>query len=160
MWFAEKSTRLTFSLLSFSSSSWVLPTHFRLTFKRLRLRFCMVSRTGHKTTNSCIMPNYLKPNSSPWVGVNCSKFDCLTIICSTLLAGNQLLDTKFINCSNPVNHGLTGFEQMTKILSIAQPLNCCQPFFLINYFTETARIQSARHFLQLKMLNILNWLFL
>jgi hypothetical protein len=48
------------------------------------------------------------------------KFDCSTIICSTLLAGNQLLDTKFINCSNPVNPGLTGFEQMTKILSIAQ----------------------------------------
>ncbi len=26
------------------------------------------------------------------VGVNCSKFDCSTIICSTLLAGNQLLE--------------------------------------------------------------------
>ncbi len=38
-----------------------------------------------------------------WVGVNCSKFDCSTINWSTLLAGNQLLDTKFINCSNPVN---------------------------------------------------------
>jgi hypothetical protein len=36
------------------------------------------------------------------------------------LAGNQLLDTKFINCSNPVNPGLTGFEQMTKILSSNQ----------------------------------------
>jgi hypothetical protein len=55
-----------------------------------------------------------------WVGVNCSKFDCSTIICSTLLAGNQLLNTKFINCSNPVNACLTGFEQMTKILSIAR----------------------------------------
>ena len=50
-------------------------------------------------------------------------------------------DKNIVNCSNPV-------------------LNCCRPFFLINYFTETARIQSARHFLQLKMLNILNWLFL
>ena len=39
------------------------------------------------------------------VGVNCSKFDCSTIICSTLLTANQLLDTKFINCSNPVNPG-------------------------------------------------------
>jgi hypothetical protein len=48
------------------------------------------------------------------VGVNCSKFDCSTIICSTLLAANQLLDTKFINCSNPVNPGSTGFEQLTK----------------------------------------------
>ncbi len=37
------------------------------------------------------------------VGVNCSKFDCSTINWSTLLAGNQLLDTKFINCSNQVN---------------------------------------------------------
>jgi hypothetical protein len=59
-------------------------------------------------------------NILKWVGVNCSKFDCSTIICSTLLAGNQLLDTKFINCLNPVNACLTGFEQMTKILSIAR----------------------------------------
>jgi hypothetical protein len=44
-------------------------------------------------------------NSSLWVGVNCSKCDCSTVICLTLLAGNQLLDTKFINCSNPVNPG-------------------------------------------------------
>jgi hypothetical protein len=29
-----------------------------------------------------------------WVGVNCSKCDCSTVICSTLLAGNQLLNTK------------------------------------------------------------------
>jgi hypothetical protein len=42
-----------------------------------------------------------------------------------------------VNCSNPV-------------------LNCCRPFFLINYFTETAQIQSAQHFLHLKLLNILN----
>jgi hypothetical protein len=49
-----------------------------------------------------------------WVGVNCSKFDCSTIICSTLLAANQLLDMKLINCSNPVNPGSTGFEQLTK----------------------------------------------
>jgi hypothetical protein len=46
-------------------------------------------------------------------------------------------DKYIVNCSNPV-------------------LNCCRPFFLINYFTETARIQSARHFLQLKLSNILN----
>jgi hypothetical protein len=45
---------------------------------------------------------------------NCSKFDCSTINWSTLLAGNQLLDTKFINCSNPVNPGSTGFERLTK----------------------------------------------
>jgi hypothetical protein len=92
------------------------------------------------------------------VGVNCSKFDCSTINWLTLLAGNQLLDTKFINCSNPVNPGLTGLEQMTKnIVNCSNPvLNYCWPFFLINYFTETARIQSARHFLQLKMSNILN----
>ncbi len=60
-----------------------------------------------------------KPNlefrvTSSWVGVNCSKFDCSTINWSTLLAGNQLLDTKFINCSNPSNPGSTGFEQLTK----------------------------------------------
>jgi hypothetical protein len=48
------------------------------------------------------------------VGVNCSKFDCSTINWSTLLAGNQLLDTKFINCSNPVNPGSTGFEQLCR----------------------------------------------
>ena len=42
------------------------------------------------------------------VGINCSKFDCSTINWLTLLAGNQLLDTKFINCSNPVNPGSTG----------------------------------------------------
>ncbi len=41
--------------------------------------------------------------TSVWVGVNCSKFDCSTIISSTLLAANQLLDTKLINCLNPVN---------------------------------------------------------
>ena len=35
-------------------------------------------------------------------------------------------DKNIVNCSNPV-------------------LNCCPPFFLINYFTETARIQSAQH---------------
>ncbi len=40
------------------------------------------------------------------VGINCSKFDCSTINWLTLLARNQLLDTKFINCSNPVNHVL------------------------------------------------------
>jgi len=34
------------------------------------------------------------------VGVNCSICDC-----STLLAANQLLDTKLINCSNQVNPG-------------------------------------------------------
>ena len=49
------------------------------------------------------------------VGVNCSKFDC-----STLLAGNQLLDTKFINCSNPVNPGSTGVDQMTKKVTTAR----------------------------------------
>ena len=69
------------------------------------------------------------------VGVNCSKFDCSTINWSTLLAGNQISqllesskswlnwiradDKNIVNCLNPV-------------------LNCCQPFFLINYFTETA----------------------
>ena len=46
-------------------------------------------------------------------------------------------DKNIVNCSNPV-------------------LNCCQPFFLNNYFTETAGIQSAQHFLQLKLSNILN----
>jgi len=46
-------------------------------------------------------------------------------------------DKNIVNCSNPV-------------------LNCCRPFFLFNYFTETARIQSPQHFLQLKMSNILN----
>jgi hypothetical protein len=40
-----------------------------------------------------------------WVGVNCSNCDCSTRICSTLLAANQLLDTNFIICSNPVNPG-------------------------------------------------------
>ena len=90
--------------------------------------------------------------------MNCSKFDCSTINWSTLLAGNQLLDTKFINCLNPVNPGLTGFKQMTKnIVNCSNTvLNCCQPFFLITYFTETAQIQSARHFLQLKLSHILN----
>ncbi len=53
------------------------------------------------------------------VGVNCSKFNCSTVICLTLLAGNQLLDTKFINCSNPVNPGETGFEQLIKKVSFA-----------------------------------------
>ena len=48
------------------------------------------------------------------VGVNCSKFDCSTINWLTLLAVNQLLDTKFINCSNPVNPGSTRFKQLTK----------------------------------------------
>ena len=47
------------------------------------------------------------------VGVNCSKFDCSTINWSTLLAGNQLLYKKFINCSNQVNPGSTGFDQLT-----------------------------------------------
>ncbi len=46
-------------------------------------------------------------------------------------------DKNIVNCLNPV-------------------LNCCRPFFLINYFTETAPIQSAQHFLQLKLSNILN----
>jgi hypothetical protein len=46
-------------------------------------------------------------------------------------------DKNIVNCSDPV-------------------LNCCWTFFLINYFTETAWIQSARHFLQLKLSNILN----
>jgi hypothetical protein len=46
-------------------------------------------------------------------------------------------DKNIVICSNPV-------------------LNCCRPFFIINYFTQTARIQSARHFLQLKLSNILN----
>ena len=55
-----------------------------------------------------------------WVGVNCSKFDCSTINWLTLLAGNQLLDTKFINCSNPVNPGSTGFEQLTKKMTTGQ----------------------------------------
>ncbi len=56
------------------------------------------------------------------VGVNCLKFDCLTIICSTLLAANQLLNTKLINCSNPVNPGSTGFEQLTLLSSVTYEL--------------------------------------
>ncbi len=56
------------------------------------------------------------------VGINCSKFDCSTINWSTLLAGNQLLDTKFINCSNPVNPGSTGFEQLTLLSSATHKL--------------------------------------
>ena len=39
------------------------------------------------------------------VGVNCSNCNCSTRNCSTLFAGKQLLDTNFINCSNPVNPG-------------------------------------------------------
>ena len=53
-----------------------------------------------------------------WQEINCSKFECSTINWSTLLAGNQLLDTKFINCLNPVNPGSTGFEQLTKKVTI------------------------------------------
>jgi hypothetical protein len=52
------------------------------------------------------------------VGVYCSKFDCSTINWSTLLAGNQLLDTKCINCLNPVNPGSTRFEQWTLLSSV------------------------------------------
>ena len=37
------------------------------------------------------------------VGVNCSNCDCSTRNCSTLLAGNQLLDVNFENCSNWIN---------------------------------------------------------
>ena len=37
-------------------------------------------------------------------------------------AENQLIDTKFINCSNPVNPGLTGFEQLTKKVTTGQPV--------------------------------------
>jgi hypothetical protein len=48
---------------------------------------------------------FLTLNSYYWVGVNCSNCDCSTRNCSTLLAGNQLLDTFFVNCSNPVNPG-------------------------------------------------------
>ncbi len=39
------------------------------------------------------------------VGVNCSNCNCSTRNCSTLFAGKQLLNTNFINCSNPVNPG-------------------------------------------------------
>jgi hypothetical protein len=63
------------------------------------------------------------------VGVNCSKFDCSTVICSTLLAANQLLDTNFINCSNPVNPGYTGFEQMTKKISTARQCRAVDTHF-------------------------------
>ncbi len=49
-----------------------------------------------------------------WVGVNCSKFDCSTINWSTLLAGNQLLHTKFFNCLNRVNPRSTRFDRLTK----------------------------------------------
>jgi hypothetical protein len=38
------------------------------------------------------------------------------------LAGNQLLNTKFINCSNPVNPGSTGFEQLTLLSSVTYKL--------------------------------------
>jgi hypothetical protein len=61
-----------------------------------------------------VCPKQILAKKKGRVGVNCSKFDCSTIICSTLLAANQLLDTKLINCSNPVNPGSTGFEQLTK----------------------------------------------
>jgi hypothetical protein len=44
-------------------------------------------------------------NTIKGVGVNCSNCDCSTAICSTLLAANQLLDTNFNNCWNPVNPG-------------------------------------------------------
>ncbi len=61
-------------------------------------------------------------NKKKRVGVNCSKFDCSTINWLTLLAGNQLLDTKIINCSNPVNPGLTGFEQLT--IKVTNGIHC------------------------------------
>jgi hypothetical protein len=105
------------------------------------------------------LPLYFPPLCIYGVGVNSSKFDCSTINWSTLLAGNQLLDTKFINCSNPVNPGLeldsSRWQKYCQLLKSSFKL--LLTIFLINYFTETARIQSARHFLQLKLLNILNW---
>jgi hypothetical protein len=65
-------------------------------------------------TNQISFTNYAIARHLGRVGVNCSKFDCSTINWSTLLAGNQLLNTKLINYSNPVNPGSTVFEQLTK----------------------------------------------
>jgi hypothetical protein len=102
--------------------------------------------------------NWKKMEYYPKVGVNCLKFDCSTINWLTLLTGNQLLDTKFIKMLESSKSWLNWIRADDKnIVNCSNPvLNCCQPFFLINYFTETARIQSARHFLQLKLSNIFN----
>jgi hypothetical protein len=64
--------------------------------------FCCLKKQKFilKNTIYCRYVNQINFASVSGVGVNCS-----TIICSTLLGANQLLDTKFINCSNPVNPG-------------------------------------------------------
>ncbi len=81
------------------------------------------------------MTSYKTPEF--WVGVNCSKFDCSTINWSTLLAGNQLLDTKFINCSNPVNPGSTGFEQFSLFLSFARMVSNKWKIVSTSFFEQT-----------------------
>ncbi len=61
-----------------------------------------------------------------WVGVNCSNCDCSTRICSTLLAANQLLDTNFVICSNPVNA-----RQCRAVVIIFATVKCKSSIFFI-----------------------------
>jgi hypothetical protein len=70
------------------------------------------------------------------VGVNCSNCDCSARDCSTLLAGNQLLDTNFDNCSNPVNPGKSSifFIYKWSIILSAVHVNDLTYFTLNNFF--------------------------
>jgi hypothetical protein len=47
------------------------------------------------------------------VGVNCSNCDCSKRDCLTLLAGNQLLDMNFENCSNWIKQIQADDEKIT-----------------------------------------------
>ena len=63
------------------------------------------------------------------VSINCSKFDCSTINWSTLLAGNQLLNTKLFNCSNQVTLGSTWFDKLTKKVTTGRYCRAVDPSF-------------------------------
>ena len=85
---------------------------------------------------------------SDQVGVNYSNYDCSTRNCSTLLAGNQLLDTKFENCSNWINQIQADDKKVTTALDTVKQLSSC-------HFFATVKYKSSNFFLpQFEQLNI------
>jgi len=72
-----------------------------------------------------------------WQEINCLTQNLSTALIQLILAKPiQANDKNIVKCSNPV-------------------LNCCGPFFLINSFTETARIFPGRQWFE-KLFNKLS----
>jgi hypothetical protein len=76
------------------------------------------------------------------VGVNCLNWKCSTRDCSTLLAGNQLLDMYFENCSNWINRIRADDQKSDNCLTLS---SSCRFFAIVKYRNSSYRNSSYRN---------------